>query len=148
MEVPSYLYLYPIQEDEDDLPPPIPPFNNVENKILSPKNKSAKKIQHWNAKEHRLFLEGLERYGKGNWKKISKHVVTKSSTQVASHAQKYFIRNQQNNDLSNKKKERRSQFDNIPSFYGKFYPVEFFNFIQRQPFIDEFLQNPHQQVKE
>ncbi|KAL5102211.1 hypothetical protein RYX36_006538 [Vicia faba] len=90
--------------------------------------------------EEMLFLEGLERFGKGNWKKISKHVVSKSSTQVASHAQKYFIKNQQNNNLSNNKMERRSKVDNSPLFYGKFYPVEAFNFIQTQPFIDEFLE--------
>ncbi|CAL5189833.1 unnamed protein product [Lathyrus oleraceus] len=122
MEMPSYLYLYPIQEDEVDVPPHISdafiPIHNLsfnENKTFSPKKKLTKKIGHWSKREHRLFLEGLERYGHGNWKKISRHIVSKSSTQVASYAQKYFIR---------KKKERRRSFDNIASF------VEFFNFIQ------------------
>jgi len=41
---------------------------------------------------YRLFLEGLEKYGKGRWKDISKElVVTKTPIQIASHAQKYFI---------------------------------------------------------
>ncbi|KAL4181874.1 hypothetical protein AMTRI_Chr12g239630 [Amborella trichopoda] len=40
-----------------------------------------------------LFLIGLQKYGKGNWNSISKFVVkTRTSVQIASHAQKYFIR--------------------------------------------------------
>lgn len=46
-------------------------------------------IQH----ECRLFLMGLHRYGKGDWRSISRYyVIAKTSTQVASHAQKYFKR--------------------------------------------------------
>ncbi|KAL2499148.1 Duplicated homeodomain-like superfamily protein [Abeliophyllum distichum] len=41
----------------------------------------------------RKFLVGLEKYGKGNWRGISRNcVLTKSPAQVASHAQKYYIR--------------------------------------------------------
>ncbi|KAK4480015.1 hypothetical protein RD792_013072 [Penstemon davidsonii] len=42
---------------------------------------------------NRLFLMGLNKYGKGDWRSISRYyVVTKTPTQVASHAQKYFRR--------------------------------------------------------
>ncbi|KAI4347794.1 hypothetical protein L6164_008576 [Bauhinia variegata] len=48
------------------------------------------------------FLLGLEKYGKGDWRSISRNfVVTRSPTQVASHAQKYFLRQ------SSENKERR-----------------------------------------
>ena len=41
--------------------------------------------------ECRAFLVGLEKYGKGDWKSISRYCVkTRTPTQVASHAQKYF----------------------------------------------------------
>lgn len=41
----------------------------------------------------RLFLQGLNKYGKGDWRSISrKCVLTRTPTQVASHAQKYFLR--------------------------------------------------------
>lgn len=51
---------------------------------------------------NRLFLLGLEKYGKGDWRSISRNfVVTRTPTQVASHAQKYFIR------LSSINKDRR-----------------------------------------
>nr|ARU86430.1 DIVARICATA-like [Orchis italica] len=56
----------------------------------------------WTEEEHRLFLLGLEKYGKGDWRSISrKFVISRTPTQVASHAQKYFIR------LNSMNKERR-----------------------------------------
>lgn len=36
---------------------------------------------------------GLQKHGKGDWRNISRNfVITKTPTQVASHAQKYFLR--------------------------------------------------------
>ncbi|KAI4337132.1 hypothetical protein L6164_015581 [Bauhinia variegata] len=52
-----------------------------------------KKGVPWTEEEHRVFLLGLEKLGKGDWRGISKNfVTTKTPTQVASHAQKYFLR--------------------------------------------------------
>eukprot|EP00227_Mantoniella_beaufortii_P017770 CAMPEP_0197590556 /NCGR_PEP_ID=MMETSP1326-20131121/11481_1 /TAXON_ID=1155430 /ORGANISM="Genus nov. species nov., Strain RCC2288" /LENGTH=494 /DNA_ID=CAMNT_0043155661 /DNA_START=216 /DNA_END=1700 /DNA_ORIENTATION=+ len=67
-----------------------------------------KKGVAWTEEEHRLFLLGLQKLGKGDWRGISRHFVqSRTPTQVASHAQKYFIR--QNN--LNKRKRRSSLFD-------------------------------------
>lgn len=68
----------------------------------------------WTEDEHRLFLLGLDKYGKGDWRSISRNfVVTRTPTQVASHAQKYFIRlNSMNKD------RRRSSIHDITSVNG------------------------------
>lgn len=68
-----------------------------------------KKGVPWTEEEHRRFLEGLEKYGKGDWRSISRNaVVTRTPTQVASHAQKYFIRL---NSAGKKEKKRGSIHD-------------------------------------
>ncbi|KAL5721332.1 hypothetical protein ACHQM5_004990 [Ranunculus cassubicifolius] len=65
----------------------------------------------WSEEEHRLFLLGLDKYGKGDWRSISRNfVVSRTPTQVASHAQKYFIRM-----TSTNKDRRRSSIHDITS---------------------------------
>lgn len=57
----------------------------------------------------RQFLMGLKKYGKGDWRNISRNFVTsRTPTQVASHAQKYFIRQH-----SGGKDKRRSSIHDI-----------------------------------
>ncbi|KAL1552165.1 transcription factor SRM1-like [Salvia divinorum] len=54
-----------------------------------------------------LFLKRLKTIGKGNWKKISRiEGLNRNPTQVASHAQKHFKRQEEN-----QRKKRRRIFD-------------------------------------
>ncbi|KAH0465610.1 hypothetical protein IEQ34_005713 [Dendrobium chrysotoxum] len=69
-----------------------------------------KKGVPWSEDEHRRFLEGLERFGRGDWRNISRwSVKTRTPTQVASHAQKYYLRQ------SVKKESKRKSIHDITS---------------------------------
>ncbi|KAL2895674.1 Transcription factor SRM1 [Bienertia sinuspersici] len=83
-------------------------------KSSSKLDQERKKGIPWTEEEHRLFLLGLEKFGKGDWRSISRNfVITRTPTQVASHAQKYFIRlNSMNRD------RRRSSIHDITSVNG------------------------------
>ncbi|XP_060170040.1 transcription factor SRM1-like [Lycium barbarum] len=60
------------------------------------------------AEEHRLFVQGLDKHGKGDWRNISRNCVrSRTLTQVASHARKFFSRLNDNS----KAKRRRSIHD-------------------------------------
>ncbi|KAJ3675245.1 hypothetical protein LUZ60_004287 [Juncus effusus] len=91
------------EEDEKELG-----FEKSSTKLSRSEQERRKGIP-WTEKEHKLFLLGLEKFGKGDWRSISRNYVTsRTPTQVASHAQKYFIRlNSMNRD------RRRSSIHDI-----------------------------------
>ncbi|KAI3712596.1 hypothetical protein L1987_71156 [Smallanthus sonchifolius] len=65
---------------------------------------------NWTKIEHKSFLDGLRDLGKGHWGAISKqYVKSRTPTQVASHAQKHFLKVKSPDDDT--KKRRRSLFD-------------------------------------
>ncbi|GAV77997.1 Myb_DNA-binding domain-containing protein [Cephalotus follicularis] len=74
----------------------------------SSSSRERKKGVPWTEDEHRMFLLGLQKLGKGDWRGIARnYVISRTPTQVASHAQKYFIR--QTN--VSRRKRRSSLFD-------------------------------------
>ncbi|XP_050219511.1 transcription factor KUA1-like [Mercurialis annua] len=76
-----------------------------------------KKGLAWTAEEHQIFLVGLKKLGKGDWRGISRNfVTTRTPTQVASHAQKFFLRL----NSFHKTKRRHSLFD-MGSFRSSIY---------------------------
>ena len=68
-------------------------------------------VIQWSREEHKRFLIGLKEKGRGNWNEIAtKYVKTRTKSQVASHAQKYFLHVR--GRLQNK---NRSSVFNMPS---------------------------------
>ncbi|KAI3952241.1 hypothetical protein MKW98_005936 [Papaver atlanticum] len=75
---------------------------------VAARSRERKRGVPWTEEEHKLFLLGLQKVGKGDWRGISRNFVkTRTPTQVASHAQKYFLRR---NNL-NRRRRRSSLFD-------------------------------------
>ncbi|KAL3838387.1 hypothetical protein ACJIZ3_022978 [Penstemon smallii] len=67
----------------------------------------------WTEEEHRRFLLGLQKHGKGDWRNISRNfVISKTPTQVASHAQKYYLR-----QLSGGKDKKRPSIHDITTIH-------------------------------
>nr|XP_010911001.2 transcription factor MYBS3 [Elaeis guineensis] len=89
-----------------------------------------KKGVPWTEEEHRMFLLGLQKLGKGDWRGIARNfVVSRTPTQVASHAQKYFIR--QTN--ASRRKRRSSLFDMVPEMPTDQLPVLEERFMHQSP---------------
>ena len=55
---------------------------------------NSKQPRYWTPEEHRLFMEAVNRYGWKDVKSIAQHVGTRTPTQVRTHAQKLFLRQQ------------------------------------------------------
>ncbi|RWR87027.1 transcription factor MYB1R1-like protein [Cinnamomum micranthum f. kanehirae] len=74
----------------------------------SARNRERKRGVPWTEEEHKLFLLGIQKVGKGDWRGISRNFVkTRTPTQVASHAQKYFLRRSN----LHRRRRRSSLFD-------------------------------------
>lgn len=56
---------------------------------IDPDTPRSTQVGRWTKREHELFLEGLQRFGK-SWKKISSLVHTRTLVQIRTHAQKYL----------------------------------------------------------
>ncbi|XP_051142673.1 transcription factor DIVARICATA-like [Andrographis paniculata] len=87
--------------------------HNVYKKRARMGDHDRKKGVPWTEEEHRRFLLGLRKHGKGDWRSISRNfVISKTPTQVASHAQKYYLR-----QLSGSKDKRRPSIHDITTIH-------------------------------
>ena len=61
------------------------------NKIISNDSEEDINEGRWGPDEHMRFIEAINIYG-NEWKEVQKYVATRSSNQVRSHAQKFFLK--------------------------------------------------------
>lgn len=61
------------------------------NKIITLNTEEEINEGRWNPEEHTKFLEAINKFG-NEWKEVQKYVATRSSNQVRSHAQKFFLK--------------------------------------------------------
>lgn len=89
-----------------------------------------------------MFLTGLQKLGKGDWRGISRNfVVSRTPTQVASHAQKYFIR--QTN--VSRRKRRSSLFDIVADEVSPVFSLYLCrHFLFSSKFLGDFQYYPHE----
>ena len=64
---------------------------NKKNKIISTNIEEDINEGRWESDEHMRFIEAINIYG-NEWKEVQKYVATRSSNQVRSHAQKFFLK--------------------------------------------------------
>jgi SHAQKYF class myb-like DNA-binding protein len=65
--------------------------NNSDNIKFRTKHSDKFNVGRWSDNEHKKFLEAILKYG-NEWKKVQNFILTRSSTQARSHAQKFFLR--------------------------------------------------------
>lgn len=76
---------------------------------------SSKQPRYWTPDEHRMFMEAVQRYGWKDVKSIAQHVGTRTPTQVRTHAQKLFLRQQkESSGIMAPAKNGRSDMPPIP----------------------------------
>mmetsp|Transcript_42664 Transcript_42664/g.51805 ORF Transcript_42664/g.51805 Transcript_42664/m.51805 type:complete len:277 (-) Transcript_42664:716-1546(-) len=79
------------------------------------------KAQPWSEEEHLCFLVGLTKLGKGNWSAVSRYYVpSRTPAQVASHAQKHFIRLSALHQTQGGIRKRKSRFSVLDAACGPF----------------------------
>ncbi|KAK1284432.1 hypothetical protein QJS10_CPB21g01225 [Acorus calamus] len=69
----------------------IPPSDNHNYHSNNSVPKKKRVSVAWTKDKHMRFLEGLQAFGSGKWTGIARdYVITRNTTQAASHAQKHF----------------------------------------------------------
>lgn len=103
----------------------------------------------WDKDEHKKFIEGLFIFG-NQWKKIQEYIKTRTSVQVRSHSQKFFLRMKKKYiELFGKEELQRGELKNqtkhIIYLLTHYFDCEFItSFCEK---IDQLLENAENKIK-
>lgn len=80
---------------------PVPRYPGMHVYGPPPRKKNQREISvgRWTTDEHRVFLKGLEMYQGPAWGEIARMIGTRTSTQVRTHAQKFFTKLARTNQM-------------------------------------------------
>ena len=92
--------------EEEDKEEPIPKKREVkavrkesiELKLTAPAATGTRRKSSWSDGEHAKFIEAIRIYGK-DWKKIEKHVGTKSYQQIVTHSKEFINKCKKNSEI-------------------------------------------------
>lgn len=82
------------KQSKNDYTKPKPSFNRTykkKNSQLKKNKKTAFKNGRWTRDEHRRFIEAIFNFG-SEWKRVEKHILSRTSAQSRSHSQKFFMK--------------------------------------------------------
>ena len=91
----------------------------------------------WLPGEQQKFIEAIFFYG-NDWKKVQEHIISRSSTQARSHAQKYFIKLKKKYDAEKNTKNDSNLNDWIKKYVENQYEEKFFrdsNIFENQEYV-------------
>ncbi|KAL3672194.1 hypothetical protein V7S43_002856 [Phytophthora oleae] len=70
-------------------------------------------IGWWTTDEHEKFLEAVELYPSGPWKKIARHIGSRTPRQVMTHAQKYRQRIKRRGNRKSRRKTKKKSTESV-----------------------------------
>jgi SHAQKYF class myb-like DNA-binding protein len=84
-----------LEQELDQAKTYIQRLQDYASKLEDEKNPKKKQSRYWTQKEHQMFLEAIQLYGRKDVKSIAAYVGTRTPTQVRTHSQKYYAKLEQ-----------------------------------------------------
>ena len=98
--------------------------NASSSKLVKSEKESLFNTGRWLKEEHKRFVHAILKHG-NEWKLVQKYVVTRSSTQARSHAQKFFLKIKRSNFLEKYNLNKSISIQNLLKLTSSLPPNEY-----------------------